>query len=78
MDAMGGDNAPHEIIKGAVEAVNEFGANIVLVGIEQTIEKELKKYTFDKEKVEVVNATEIISTDEFQQQQYAEKKTHLW
>ncbi|MEA5084516.1 MAG: phosphate acyltransferase PlsX [Lachnospiraceae bacterium] len=64
VDAMGGDNAPKEIIKGAVEAVNEFGANIVLVGIEQTIEEELKKYTYNKEKIEVVNAAEIISTDE--------------
>ena len=34
VDAMGGDNAPFEIVKGAVEAVNEFGSNIVLVGIE--------------------------------------------
>lgn len=64
VDAMGGDNAPNEIIKGAVEAVNEFGANIVLVGIEQTIVEELKKYTYNKGKIEVVNATEIISTDE--------------
>ena len=64
VDAMGGDNAPGEIIKGAVEAVNEFDATIVLVGIEKTIEKELKKYTYNKEKIEVVNATEIISTDE--------------
>jgi fatty acid/phospholipid synthesis protein PlsX len=64
VDAMGGDNAPHEIIKGAVEAVNEFGASIVLVGIEQTIEEELKKYKYDKTKIEVVNATEIIGTDE--------------
>jgi len=64
VDAMGGDNSPHEIVKGAVEAVNEFGASIVLVGIEQTIEEELKKYTYDKAKIEVVNATEIISTDE--------------
>lgn len=64
VDAMGGDNAPYEIIKGTVEAVNEFGANVVLVGIQQTIEEELKKYTYDKEKIEVINATEVISTDE--------------
>ncbi|MDD3571072.1 MAG: phosphate acyltransferase PlsX [Lachnospiraceae bacterium] len=64
VDAMGGDNAPYEIIKGTVEAVNEFGASIVLVGIQQTIEEELKKYTYNKEKIEVVNATEVISTDE--------------
>lgn len=64
VDAMGGDNAPFEIVKGAVEAVNEFGSNIVLVGIEKTINEELAKYKYDKNKVEVVNASEVISTDE--------------
>lgn len=64
VDAMGGDNAPFEIVKGAIEAVNEFGANIMLVGIKETIEEELKKYTYDRGKVEIVNATEVISTDE--------------
>ncbi len=64
VDAMGGDNAPFEIVKGAVDAVNEFGSNIVLVGIEKTINEELEKYTFDKNKISVVNATEVISTEE--------------
>ncbi|MCI8342053.1 MAG: phosphate acyltransferase PlsX [Firmicutes bacterium] len=64
VDAMGGDNAPFEIVKGAIEAVNEFGSSIVLVGIEKTINEELDKYTFDKSKVEIVNASEVISTDE--------------
>ena len=35
VDAMGGDNAPFEIVKGAVDAVNEFGSNIILVGPEK-------------------------------------------
>lgn len=64
VDAMGGDNAPFEIVKGAVEAVNEFGSNIILVGPQETVEKELAKYTFDKSKISVKNATEVISTDE--------------
>ena len=64
VDAMGGDNAPFEIVKGAVEAVNEFGSNIILVGIEDRINEELKKYTYDKEKIEVCHASEIISTEE--------------
>ncbi|MGL4791160.1 MAG: phosphate acyltransferase PlsX, partial [Anaerotignaceae bacterium] len=57
VDAMGGDNAPFEIVKGAVEAVNEFNSNIILVGIQEVIEKELLKYTYNKEKIEIVNAT---------------------
>ncbi len=64
VDAMGGDNAPFEIVKGAVEAVNEFGSNIILVGPQETVEKELAKYTFDKSKISVKNATEVISTEE--------------
>ena len=60
VDAMGGDNAPFEIVKGAVDAVNEFGSNIILVGPEKTINDELEKYTFDKNKISVVNATEVM------------------
>ena len=44
VDAMGGDNAPVEIIKGAVEAVNTNSDVIIkLVGIEEKINEELSK-----------------------------------
>lgn len=39
VDAFGGDNAPLEIIKGAVDAKNEYGVDIILVGAEDTIRK---------------------------------------
>lgn len=64
VDAMGGDNAPFEIVKGAVEAVNEFGINIKLVGIESAVKEELAKYKYDTSKIEVIHASEIITTDE--------------
>lgn len=64
VDAMGGDNAPFEIVKGAVEAVNELGVNIKLVGQEDAVNAELKKYNYDNSKIQVVNATEVITTDE--------------
>lgn len=65
LDCMGGDNAPGEIVKGAVEATNENKNIIVkLVGIESAIQQELDKYTYDKELLEIVNATEIIATGE--------------
>ena len=65
VDAMGGDNAPLEIVKGAVEAANENSkVKVCLVGAEDIIKKELKKYTYKKEQVEVVNATEVIETAE--------------
>ena len=47
VDAMGGDNAPVETVKGAVEAVNEFGAHIILVGVEDVIKEEFDINSFD-------------------------------
>lgn len=64
LDAMGGDNAPFEIVKGAVEAVNELNVVIKLVGQEELVNSELSKYSYDKEKIVVVNATEVVGTDE--------------
>lgn len=65
VDAMGGDYAPTEIIKGAVEAVNEDKkVKVFLVGREAEVNTELSKYTYDKERVEVVNATEVIDNSE--------------
>lgn len=65
VDAMGGDNAPLEIVKGAVEAVNENkNVKVYLVGKEDLIKEELGKYTYDANGIEVVNATEVIETAE--------------
>ncbi|MCI1930474.1 MAG: phosphate acyltransferase PlsX [Clostridia bacterium] len=64
VDAMGGDNAPLEVVKGSVEAVNEFGCDIILVGPEDIIKSELVKYKYDITKITIVNATEVISTEE--------------
>lgn len=65
VDAMGGDNAPAEIIKGAVDAVNEReDIKVILVGIAENISGELEKYTYDRERIEVVTASEVIATDE--------------
>lgn len=65
VDAMGGDNAPLEIVKGAIEAVNEDKrVKVFLVGKEEEVQKELKKYTFDVSQIEIVHASEIIETAE--------------
>lgn len=60
IDAMGGDNAPHEIVKGAIEALNEVSATLVLVGDEERIKSELSKHTYDKDRIEIYPTTEII------------------
>lgn len=65
LDAMGGDNAPKEMVKGAVEAVSkEAGLKVILVGREEEITSELASYNYKKEQIEVVNATEVIETAE--------------
>ena len=65
VDAMGGDNAPVEPIKAAVEAVNENpDIRVVLVGKEEVIQGELKKYTYDPQRIEITNASEVIETGE--------------
>ena len=65
VDAMGGDNAPVEIIKGAVLAVNESDeVKVKLVGPEEVIKSELAKYTYKSDRIEVINATEVIETAE--------------
>ncbi len=65
VDAMGGDYAPLEIVKGAIEAVNENShVKVFLTGQEDKINSELAKYTYNKEQVEVVPASEIIEMAE--------------
>lgn len=65
LDCMGGDNAPEEIVKGAVYAANEDKDMLVkLVGKKDLIEQELAKYTANTDKLEVVDATEVIETGE--------------
>nr|WP_317282029.1 phosphate acyltransferase PlsX [uncultured Sellimonas sp.] len=65
LDAMGGDYAPVEMIKGAIDAVNKRkDIKVALVGKEAVIKEELGKYTYDKDQVEIVNAEEVIETAE--------------
>ena len=56
LDGMGGDNAPVEIVKGAVEAAEKFNGDeiIYIFGDEKTISDELCKYKYDVEKIHVV------------------------
>jgi len=65
LDAMGGDNAPKEIIKGAIEAINEEeNVKIFLVGKKEVIEEELSNYEYNKSQIEIVDAREEISNNE--------------
>ena len=60
IDAMGGDNAPQEIIKGALRAKHELGIDLILVGQEEAIRACLPA----GEDVEIVDAREIITMED--------------
>lgn len=60
LDAMGGDRAPRMAVEGAAWASRDFDASIVLVGKERNIVKILNKTEYDKKKISIVNASEVI------------------
>ena len=65
LDAMGGDNAPVEIVKGGVDAINQsYKVKVFFVGQEDVIKEELAKYTYNPEQAEIVHASEVIETAE--------------
>lgn len=61
IDAMGGDNAPIEILKGAAQAVHEYGVSIVAVGNEEVIKAAAAAENIDMTHMRIVNAMETIS-----------------
>ena len=75
VDAFGGDNAPKEIIKGAIEAINEDNEiHIILCGDEIKIENELILYNYDKERLSIINAPDIITNDDIPTEAVRKKK----
>ena len=65
VDAMGGDNAPHEIIKGAVEAVKERKEiQVCLIGKRELITHELSQFSYPKDQIRIEHAQEAIETAE--------------
>ena len=65
LDAMGGDNAPGEMVKGAVEAVKKRkDIKVLLTGREEVLKQELSAYTYPQEQIEIVHAEEVIETAE--------------
>lgn len=60
VDAMGGDHAPEEVIKGAVEA-HRRGVSVVLVGVPDIIERELAALNYE---LPVVPAKEVVGMEE--------------
>jgi len=75
VDAMGGDNAPLEIVKGAVAAVNkESNLLVYLVGIESKINDILNQLEYPTDRVKIVDAPEVIETSEHPTEAIRKKK----
>lgn len=74
LDAMGGDNAPGEIVKGAVTAAREAGVRVALVGRPESISFELAKHGTQPEGITVVAAPDVIEMDEHPAQAARAKK----
>lgn len=64
IDGMGGDHAPEEIVKGAVQAAKEISGTVSIIGREERINECLRALNWNGDNIEVVNATEVISNNE--------------
>ncbi|WP_291632334.1 phosphate acyltransferase PlsX [Clostridium sp.] len=64
VDGMGGDFSPSAVVEGCVVAIKEYDVDILITGPCDLIQSELKKYTYDCNKIRVIDAREVISTSE--------------
>lgn len=64
IDGMGGDHAPEEIVKGAVQAAKEISGTVSIIGREERINECLQALNWNGDNIKVVNATEVISNNE--------------
>jgi len=64
LDAMGGDRAPAVVVEGAVQAAREYGAEIILVGRQDTLEPELGKYDLAGLSLPIVHASQVVEMEE--------------
>ncbi|CDE84611.1 phosphate acyltransferase [Clostridium sp. CAG:273] len=79
LDAMGGDNAPDATIKGAVKAIDQIKAKLILIGNEDIIKSKIKEF-YNKDiseisdRLEIRNATETIEMEDIPTQAIKRKK----
>lgn len=65
LDAMGGDNAPAATVRGAAEALkNDRELSLILTGRQEEISAELRKYDYDKNRLEIVDCPEVIEMND--------------
>jgi phosphate acyltransferase len=64
VDGMGGDNSPSAVVEGSVMAVKEWDVSIFLTGPKEKLEEELGKYEYSKDRIQIIDAREVISPND--------------
>lgn len=75
VDAMGGDYAPQEIVRGVLEALPAMnGHELVLIGDEKSIRRELERLDHDGDQICIEHASQVIGMDEVPVEAVRQKK----
>lgn len=78
VDAMGGDNAPYSNVAGSVQALKkDKELYLILTGRKQAIEDELKKFSFDKSRLEIVDCPDVIDMNDVPTEAVKRKQSSL-
>ena len=73
-DAMGGDTPLSVKVEAAIGAIEDFGIDVILVGLESKISQVIDRYHFDRKKLHIVNSTEIVEMNESPSSALRQKK----
>jgi len=73
-DAMGGDTPLAVKVEAAIGAIEDFGIDVILVGLESKISQVIDRYHFDRKKLHIVNSTEIVEMNESPSSALRQKK----
>lgn len=74
LDAMGGDHAPRAEVEGAIMAAREYDVRILLVGVEDSVRRELTRHRYRGQSIDIVNATEVVTMRDSPSQAFRRKK----
>ena len=78
IDGMGGDDAPAAIIEGAIGALKgDKELHLIITGKKEEIEAELKKYKYDKKRLEVVHCPDVIGMNDIPTEAVKRKDSSL-
>ena len=78
VDAMGGDNAPAAPVEGAVKALSaDKEIYVILAGKKEVIEGELKKYSYDSSRIEIMDCRDVIDMNDIPTEAIRKKESSM-